>query len=196
MIHIQSYYTSVYTIFSNGEIKVDNHLDFEGEWNISELPRFGMNMILPVQLDKVQWYGRGIHENYSDRNRAAFVGIYQSDVADLYYAYTRPQENGYRTDNRWVELTDVKGNGLRFQGMPLLSFSAHHNFISDFDSGIEKKLKHTIDIKPRDLISLNIDYKQSGLGGDTSWGAKAYPEYLIKPKDYSYSFIISPVGSF
>lgn len=196
MVHIQSYYKSIYTIYSNGEIKVSNNLNFQGEWNISELPRFGMNMILPVEFSKVEWYGRGFQENYSDRSRAAFVGIYESNVADLYYAYARPQENGNRTDTRWLKLTDTKGRGLEFQGQPLLSFSAHHNYISDFDSGDEKKPKHTTDIKPRDLISLNIDYKQSGVGGDNSWGAKAYPQYLLKPKNYSYSFVLRPTGNF
>ena len=55
------------------------------------------------------------------------------------------------------------------------------------------KNSHLNDIKPRDLLSLNIDYRQMGVGGDNSWGAKPHDQYLIWPKDYTYSFIIQPI---
>jgi len=42
-------------------------------------------------------------------------------------------------------------------------------------------------------LNLNIDYRQMGVGGDNSWGAKPHDQYLIWPKDYNYSFIIQPV---
>ncbi|WP_416444775.1 glycoside hydrolase family 2 TIM barrel-domain containing protein [Leeuwenhoekiella sp. A16] len=193
MDSVNSTYTSVYTIHTNGEILVSNHFNYDGDDTIAEMPRFGMNMILPTSYENVTWYGRGLQENYQDRKEAAFVGIYESSVKDLYFPYIRPQENGYRTDNRWIEFTNKQGKGLKFIGMPLLSFSAHNNLISDFDPGVEKQQRHTTDIKPRDLISVDIDYKQTGLGGDNSWGARTYDKYQLKPKDYNYSFLIVPV---
>ena len=150
-------------------------------------------MILPNEFDQVKWYGRGPQENYRDRKQSAFVGLYEASVSDLYFPYSRPQENGYRTENRWVELTNDSGNGLKFVGLPLISFSAHHNYISDFDPGEKKQQRHTNDIKPRDLVSLNIDYGQTGVGGDNSWGARPYEKYQLKPGDYNYSFLIEPV---
>ncbi len=152
-----------------------------------------MNMILPDEFDQVKWYGRGPQENYRDRKQSAFVGVYEASVSDLYFPYSRPQENGYRTENRWVELTNDNGNGIKFVGMPLISFSAHHNYISDFDPGEKKQQRHTNDIKPRDLVSLNIDYGQTGVGGDNSWGARTHEKYQLKPGDYNYSFLIKPV---
>ena len=152
-----------------------------------------MNFILPKEYDHVKWYGRGPHENYQDRKESAFIGIYEASVSDLYFPYIRPQENGYRTENRWVELTNASGKGLKFTGLPLVSFSAHHNYISDFDPGMRKQQRHTIDIKPRDFISLNIDYKQTGVGGDNSWGAKPHEKYQLKPQNYRYSFWIQPI---
>lgn len=185
----------LYTVYADGSILVNNQFEYGGVADIAEMPRFGNNLILPFEYDHVEWYGRGPHENYWDRKESAFVGIYEAKVKDLYYPYARPQENGYRTENRWVKITNKNGVGLKFQGMPLISFSAHHNFISDFDPGEEKQQRHITDIKPRELISLNIDYKQTGVGGDNSWGARTYEKYRLKPQSYLYSYLIQPIMS-
>ena len=99
-----------------------------------------------------------------------------------------------------MKLTDDSGNGIEIVGLPNFSFSGHYNTIEDFDIGensnertYTRPQSHTTDIKPRDFISLNIDYKQTGVGGDNSWGAKTWDEYIIKPNSYQYSFIIKPI---
>ncbi|MFX0065112.1 MAG: hypothetical protein ACFFC7_23310, partial [Candidatus Hermodarchaeota archaeon] len=48
------------------------------------------------------------------------------------------------------------------------------------------------DIKPRDLVSLHIDYKQMGVGGDNSWGALPHEQYRLFAKSYSYRFRLRP----
>ena len=45
-----------------------------------------------------------------------------------------------------------------------------------------------------DLIWWNIDYKQMGVGGDNSWGAKPHAEYLLPYRNYEYSFTLRPVS--
>ena len=50
---------------------------------------------------------------------------------------------------------------------------------------------HTDDVKERDLVALNIDYGQMGVGGDNSWGARTHPEYSLLDDTYSYSFTMS-----
>ena len=183
-----------YTLYKDGNLKIYEKLEYSGAEDIAELPRFGMNLILPKEFDQVKWYGRGPFENYQDRKEAAFVGIYEASVADLYFPYIRPQENGYRTENRWLQLTDAQGSGFQILGLPEFSFSAHHNYTADFDPGTRKAQRHTTDIKPRDLISLHIDYRQTGVGGDNSWGAKPLEKYQLKPQDYEFSFIVKPIN--
>ena len=53
------------------------------------------------------------------------------------------------------------------------------------------------DLVKRDLVTLNLDYKQMGVGGDTSWGdrARPHPEYTLPVKEYSYSFRLRPLSS-
>ena len=43
------------------------------------------------------------------------------------------------------------------------------------------------------FITLNIDCKQTGVGGDNSWGAKTWDAYIINTDSYQYSFIIKPI---
>lgn len=192
---------TTYDIYGNGDILVANDYKLSESKarkfintitrKRTEIPRIGMNMIIPQEYDNIKWYGRGPHENYWDRKTSAFVGIYESKVADMFEPYVRPQENANRTDTRWVELTNDRGFGLRFTGMPTIDFSALNHLIEDLDPGEKKLGRHPCDLPDRDLISLNIDYKQTGIGGDTSWGRKTYPKYTLCPGDYSYSFKIS-----
>ena len=192
-----------YTVLGSGELLVENELELTVE-DLPEIPRIGMNMILPGVLDRVRWWGRGPHENYWDRKFSAHVGLYEKSVSELYFPYIRPQENGNRTDVRWVALTDEEGYGLLAVGIPYFSFSAHHNLLGDFESNVNtaafnpnprKVNRHTIDVKPRDLVSLNIDYRQMGLGGDNSWGARTHPAYTLTDKSYSYRFLLRAIDS-
>ncbi len=96
---------------------------------------------------------------------------------------------------RWIELTDDNQNGIRILAQEeLLGFSAHHQYNADFDEGKEKINRHPTDIIKRDIVNLNIDYKQMGVGGDNSWGAQAHDQYQIKPNErLIYGFVISPI---
>ena len=189
----ESKYFTSYRVFGSGDIIVSNRF-LPGTTELPEMARFGMIITLPVEFENVIWYGRGFHENYWDRKTGAPVGIYSAKVMDLYHPYIRPQENGNRTDVRWVALTNDKGVGLLAVGMPLLNISAHHFRDDDIDPGLEKSQRHTYHVKKRELITLKLDHRQMGVGGDTSWGERArpHPEYRLLVKEYSYSFRLCP----
>jgi beta-galactosidase len=186
-------YTIEYFIFNTGSVFVTATMDMTGK-NLPELPRFGMRMQLSSQFDQLSYYGRGPWENYSDRNTASFVGIYNDNVDNQYTKYLRPQESGYKTDVRWVSLTDTAGKGLLIEGAYPICFSATHNRTEDLDPGLTKKQQHTVDIKPRNEVYFHIDYKQRGVGGDNSWGALPHQQYRLLDKKYSYSYMITLVG--
>ncbi|MTI38719.1 glycoside hydrolase family 2 TIM barrel-domain containing protein [Fulvivirga lutimaris] len=181
-----------YTINDVGEVMVKTKL--KGiDSSLPVLPRFGNNFIISKGFDQVKWFGRGPYENYQDRNTSALVGQYEASVSDLYFAYIRPQENGYRTDTRWVAFTNSAGKGIKIMASEHFSFSAHHQYNADFDAGEKKQQRHTTDIVKRDFVNINIDHSQMGVGGDTSWGRMAHEEYQIQPANLSYSFKIEPV---
>jgi len=191
---VESKYLTSFHIFGNGEIEVSNHF-VQGKKSLPDLPRFGIQMTLRSEFDNIFWYGRGPYETYWDRKSGAKVGIYSGKVKDQYHPYIRPQENGNKTDVRWLALTNKEGIGLLVVGDPLLSVSAHHFLPEDFDSGDKKRQRHTSDLIHRDLVNLNLDYKQMGVGGDTSWGALPHPQYRLPAQEYSYSFKLRPFSS-
>jgi beta-galactosidase len=212
---VDSKFKTSYTISANGMIKIENQLGVSD--SKADMPRFGMRMQMPKQFSQLAYFGRGPWENYIDRKASAFIDLYQSSVSEQYVPYIRPQENGYKTDTRWLALIDDKKNGLLIVSKQdkQLSFSALHMPNEDFDvtNGVngykhvgtknphyrEKgKLvanygKHTTDIKEKDLVQLNIDYGQRGVAGDNSWGAKAMAKYQINAnKPLSYQFTLVP----
>lgn len=183
-----------YTINALGEITVSNQL-LNIKADLPHLPRFGNSFILKDEYQTVNWFGRGPHENYQDRKTSALVAKYTASVADLYFSYIRPQENGYKTDVRWVSFTNKEGKGIKVESSKLLSFSAHHQYNDDFDDGEKKMQRHSTDIKKRDLVNINIDYGQTGVGGDNSWSPKglANEKYRVKAQNLQYSYKIMPI---
>jgi len=150
-------------------------------------------MTLPTGFEQFSWFGRGPHENYIDRNEGAAVGYYSSTVEDQYVPYILPQENGNKTDVRWLALTNDDGVGLLAAGMPgengeslLMEASVSHYTSEDLFQAF-----HTNELLRRDEITLNLDYKQCGLGG-ASCGPGTLPQYLIMPGTYRFSFRLRP----
>jgi len=189
---VASDYQIVYTMSADGALTVNVHYK-AGVNELPEMPRFGMIMTLDKEYDNFEFYGRGPWENYADRNHSSQVGVYSSKVADQYVPYTRPQENGYKTDVRWLTLTNSKGAGIQIEGLQPICVSALNNFPDDFDEGLTKKNRHTNDITPRREVVLCVDLAQRGLGGDNSWGALPHEPYLLKAKEYSYGFVIKAI---
>ena len=171
--------------------------------DLPHILRLGMNLELPDSFNQLNWYGRGPFENYSDRHYAAHVGLYHSTVAEQYVPYIRPQENGYKTDTRWLTLRNQKGQGIKITGAPLISFSALYYRQEDFDmdfwlggylNNAKTVNRHVNDIQPRKLVSLNIDYAQTGLGGDDTWQSRAHLKYTLTESHYQYQFTIMPLA--
>lgn len=190
--NVSATHQTIFSVYADGEIQVDNSLNLKAN---SDIPRYGIRFAIPEQFENVEWYGRGPHENYADRKYAAHFGIYSNKVDSMYFPYIRPQENGYRTDSRWLKLTDDSGKGLGIKSLGKLSFSALPNPYEDFQ-GVNvayKERRHTVDVKDRDGVFLHIDHSQRGLGGDDSWGAQPHHQYLLNDDSYSYSFSIWPI---
>ncbi|WP_316801101.1 glycoside hydrolase family 2 TIM barrel-domain containing protein [Pedobacter frigidisoli] len=188
-------YVVIYLINNDGSVKITATMDMAGR-DLPELPRFGMRTELPKVYDHLKYYGRGPYENYSDRNFASFIGVYEDKVENQYYkGYIRPQESGNKTDVRWLSLSDDKGNGIKIEGTQPLSFTAINHSTEDLDPGLTKKQQHPTDLPVRNNVFLNIDLKQRGVGGDDSWGAYPHAQYRLTDKKYSYSYTISLFGN-
>jgi beta-galactosidase len=188
-----SLHVTKYHVFGNGEIVITNSFT-PGEIGLPDLPKFGMTLTMPAGVDRAQWYGRGPYESYVDRKIGSAVGVYSMGVDDMYYPYIRPQENGNRSDVRWIALRNGEGIGLLAVADSVMEVSALRFDDSDFDEGDEKTYRHAYDVQQRDHITLDLDYRQMGLGGDTSWGAVILPQYRVPASEYSYRVRLMPFG--
>ena len=146
-----------------------------------------MQMAMPGQFNTLTWLGRGPHETYWDRKTGAAVGLYSGSVEENIHVYVRPQENGNKTDVRWMALTDGDGTGLIAVGMPTIYISAWPFTMKDLEGAT-----HIHELPRRDLVTVNLDFKQMGVGGDNSWGARPHREYTLPAEKYRYSFRLTP----
>ena len=146
-----------------------------------DMPRIGFTMALKPEYTRFTWFGRGVHENYCDRKTGAPLGLYSLPVQALGHGYMRPQENGNRTDVRFLEISDGKGSlvltGERFE------FSAW-----PYSQAALEKAAHLHELKPENRITVNFDLMQCGVGGDFPGVANLHEPYKIhKGQTYVFS---------
>ena len=198
-----STFTTQTTVFGDGSLRYECRLEASATEN-SDIPRIGMRLCLPADFDQLTYYGRGPHENYTDRNVSAFVGLYSGKAEEQMVPYVRPQENGNKTGVRWAALTNGAGSGwLAVSGQPVKGFemTAMPWLSEDFDArtdtdygSIEKEQKHPTDVQRRDFIRWNIDLGQRGVGGVDSWGSMPLEKYRYPAgHTYEYAFTLVPI---
>lgn len=175
-----------YVINASGQILT--RARFQKGMFTPELPRFGMQVTVPRELSRVSWYGKGPDDTYSDRREGGRVAIWSKSADQMGYGYLRPQENGNKSDVRWMRLTKDNGQGIEVMGLPHVQASVWPYSQSDLANAT-----HDIDLVPRENLTWNIDFGQRGLGGDNSWGALPYPPYRLSESSYEYGFLIKPV---
>lgn len=195
----------------------------EARRNASKLtvPRIGVRFRLPASMSAVEYFGRGPGENYIDRAAGSRIGHFATTVDKMYEKnYVRPQENGHRTDTRWVKLTDRSGRGLMVRADKTIGFNALHNSVEDFDSeetvnrprqwsnfspqeiaarneeaarNVLRRQTHINDITPRNFVEVCVDMKQQGLAGYDSWGDRPLPEHTLPANaEYRWGFTLMP----
>ncbi len=158
---------------------------FDVDKALRDLPRLGVTLQLRPGLEQLEWLGRGPHENYCDRSRGARVGLFRGTVSGQYVPYIVPQEHGNKTGVRWAALSEA-GRGIRFASLEQpFEFSASHFTAEDLFAA-----RHTIDLRARPEIIVNIDAAQRGLG-TASCGPDTLPQYLIGPGRHQLDYIIS-----
>ncbi len=68
-------------------------------------------------MTDIEWGDLGPHKTYSDRKVGAKIGRYTGRIEDQFVPYRVPQDNGNKSDVRWVSVTgskaDIAGAGDR-----------------------------------------------------------------------------------
>ncbi|HEY9542629.1 glycoside hydrolase family 2 TIM barrel-domain containing protein [Prevotella sp.] len=184
-----------YTLYSDGSLKVKQHLLPHASASQPNMLRFGVSLQLPYDMDQSRYYGRGPIENYADRKDCMRLGIYTQNADQQFYPYIRPQETGTKSDIRWWEQGFKDGTGIRITsatGTPFYA-SAIHFDQNELDDGKAKDQRHFNDLRRSKFTNLFIDGEHSGLGGTNSWSHLPLEKYRIRYGEKTFEFIITPI---
>lgn len=160
----------------------------EGDWTVP-LPRLGVRFGIPAAYGRVTWFGGGPGEAYRDTRAAARLGRHTSTVDALQTPYVHPQENGARTDVRWVTLTPdgAGGDALRIEAEPACSFTARRWTSEQLDAA-----RHRTDLVPGDTVWVNLDHAHQGIGSE-SCGPGVLPQHELPARPATFSFTFGEV---
>lgn len=148
------------------------------------LPRFGVRMFLPQDMDKVMYCGYGPFESYVDKHRASYYGCFESTADGMHEDYIKPQENGSRWNCDVLRVHSDNGTSLEVCSEQSFSFNISH--YTQEELAIKK---HNYELEKSEYTIVCIDYAQSGVGSN-SCGPQLAKQYRLDKENFSFEFSI------
>lgn len=173
-VHQPAAYMDVTYRISGGALDIGCSAEFSNK--VEFLPRFGIRAFLPRSFSRVEYYGYGPRESYSDKHQASWIGRFTADVADLHEDYIRPQENSSHWGCKYAELTDGE-TALRFTSDPGFSFSA-----SEYTQEELAAKSHNFVLEKCGDTVVCIDSRMAGVGSNACGPALAEKYRLPLPE--------------
>ena len=193
----------IHSDLSLSALSVQRFMDIEIDWMVSasgavtanilskrnmqfpELPRFGLRVFLPGEMEKVRYYGMGPDESYRDKCQAARHDLFQNTVSGLHEDYIRPQENGSHCGCDYVIL---EGGGIQLTavGPEPFSFNASH-----FTQEELTQKAHNYELEECGSTVLCLDYAQNGIGSN-SCGPVLLEKYRLDDETIDFAIRIIP----
>jgi beta-galactosidase len=173
--------TTEYDMLFSPDGSIDFRATYTPEGALPPLPCLGTTFVLPKQLDRLSYFGRGPWDNYPDRHASTTIGMWKSTVGEQYIHYPRPQDSGNHDDTAFLELTDSKGKGWRITctdepfSFSALPYSVEHLFATAHDCDLKEDAEH---------IYLNLDAAVMGLG-NSSCGPGVLTRYAIPQRPHT-----------
>ena len=176
-----------YTLNNKGEILVETAVDIRAD--LRDMPRFGLEIVMPEGNEQIKYFGRGPLESYSDRKLASYIGEFETTVTDNFIHHVKPQENSSHCDTRYASVGTPFGHGLTFRQFDkndLFSFNAQHYSTMDLTNAM-----HDYELVARKETFVYIDFKMNGIGTN-SCGPVPFKEYVFDEKQFSCAIVIKP----
>lgn len=141
-----------------------------------DMERYGFSWRLANGVDGIEMYAKGPHENYCDRATAAKVGLWKGNAEEFIHDYLYPQENGNHTGVRYVNIGGKDGVSIRAID------KAFEMTIHPYTCDMLHNAQHLHELGREDMLTVCVDGKQRGVGGDIPAMANTKPQYKILPK--------------
>ena len=172
---------AAFTVRANGQIEV--HVQSVQREGTPILPRFGLRLFLPEQMENAEYFGFGPYESYLDKRRSSFRGLYRAKTGQMHEDYLRPQENGSHYGCSYVKLSgahadlSVTGESFCFNASPYTQEELCTK-------------KHSYELHRSGYTVLCIDAHQSGIGSG-SCGPQLDPKYSV-PREIDFTVTLTP----
>jgi len=172
-------------ITPGGAVTVSVKADIRG--NMPFLPRFGLRIFLPGNMDKVQYFGFGPYESYIDKRQTSCRHLYSTSVKAMHENYLKPQENGSHYGCSYAQITGdaarltVTGEGFSFSASPYTQ-----------EELTDKR--HAFEIEPCGSTVVCLDALMAGIGSN-SCGPELDEKYRTGTKvDFSWTLTPETIG--
>lgn len=182
---LQIVVNKVYLIDGEGNISITNRV--EPMETVTSLPKIGMQFRVPLDYRYLGYFGKDF-ENYPDRNASGKMGLYEVNALELFEQHVVPQDNGNRSDTRWMTLKSDKSDVELF-----VTMREPFNFsIYNYDDDNLTAARRINQLEPRDFLTVNVDYKQAPLGTATC-GPGVDEKYVLGNQVYEYTVMFCPI---
>ena len=175
------------TVSNDGTISFEFDVEKNGKYG--ELPRFGLVIPMPAGNERMEYFGYGPYEAYSDHHYQSRVGYFRTTVDGNFEHYIRPQENGSHFETRYGFVGDLCGHGLevlQYFDTEYFSFNAMHFLPNDLNN-----TKHDFELVPRKETYVYADMRMTGIGSN-SCGPRTFNEYQFTEKKFTCGVILHP----
>lgn len=177
--------TATWTISASGSIQCS--MDVTKNPDVPFLPRFGIRMFLPQDVQNTEYYGYGPYESYIDKHHASYIGTFTDKVSNMHEDYIKPQENSSHYHCAYVALTNDYAGGLLAYSVDNFSFNASCYTQEELTSKA-----HNYELIKSDHTVLCLDYMQSGIGSN-SCGPGLLPQYQLNAEHFIFNFTLLPL---
>lgn len=164
---------------------VEAHLEVKRDAGLPELPRFGLRLFLPKDMEDVTYFGMGPQESYSDKHQASWHGEFSSKVKEMHEDYLKPQENGSHTD---CDFVSVRGRRLTLHAAAEKTFAFNASVYTQ-EELTSKAHNYELEMSPYTVLCL--DYRQNGIGSN-SCGPRLLEEYRLDEETFVYEISLIP----
>ena len=174
-----------YTFRSNGRLNVSVTSTVND--GAPQLPRFGLQFVMPKDFNHLKYIGYGPAEAYADRFRSQRISEYKSTVKDNFEHYIYPTECGAHFGTKIAAVTDDSGHGFIFADTSKRGFVFNAKPYTD-EQIIEAK--HDDELPVPDKTIVNIDYK---VRADNLTFTDKEPWRAFREKEFSFSYDLIPI---
>ena len=175
----------VYTVSDNGKLNVS--VKAKVDERAPQLPRFGLQLVMPKDYENVKYVGYGPAESYSDRFRSQRISSYQTTVRDNFEHYVYPTESGAHFGTKIAAVTDGAGHGL------VIADTGHRGFVFNAKHYTDEQLiaaQHDDELTEQEKTVVNVDYK---MRADNLSFTDKEPWRAFAEKEFAFSYDIIPV---